>query len=588
MTSIANIVYQKTMSEGTGALTLSAVTGYRSFYAAFGTGGNDMFFYALRHLVLDEWEVGTGHLADAATLVRDTIIASSNGGAAVHFSAGDKDVVNDIPAERQLPLPAAPQTGDLLRYDGSQWARLPRGSTGQMLKSHADNISWATPALADISGLQSALDTKSTAGHSHTSSDITDFAAQLATKANTSHAHAVSDVTGLDASLSGKADAAHGHAITDITDLSATLAGKANTTHSHIVGDVTGLQSALNSKADTSHTHTAAEITDLSTTLAAYTPMARQITTDTGSLSGGGDLSVDRSLQLTGDAATPGNNKYYGTNDSGDKGFHTLPAGAAAAEVTADTSAHRLITGSTVQEALTAADAALLCGGFSPTHLAAFHHLAGSLGGSIFAAVVSGSGANAATVDTDYIRNTDAMGVIRLSSGSPATGCALRGLGSTQLVVHEDGKTLQLVSRVQLDTLIATGSHEFFVWGGLTAGTAATTNPDTTVGVYWIYDKTSANWQLRRHLSSSTDTVDTGIPVAVDTWYDMALTVTGDSSQSSVDMTLSINGVAVATLDTLPAFVSYNAVAAAIQRKLGTGARYLYLDYEGLFIGRDT
>lgn len=587
MTSIANIVYQKTMSEGTGALTLSAVTGYRSFYAAFGTGGNDMFFYALRHLVLDEWEVGTGHLSDAATLVRDTIIASSNGGTAVNFSAGDKDVVNDIPAERQLPLPAAPQTGDLLRYDGSRWERLPRGVTGQILKSSVDNINWATPAIADISGLQSALDTKTAAGHSHASSDITDFAAQLATKANTSHDHAIGDVTGLGAALANKADTTHSHAISDITDLSTTLAAKASTAHSHIVGDVTGLQSALDGKADASHTHTAAAITDLSTTLAAYAPTARQIT-GTGSLSGGGDLSADRSLQLTGDAGAPGNNKYYGTNSSGDKGFHALPSGAAAADVTADTSAHRLVTGSTVQAALASADAAILRGGFLPAYLAAFHHLAGGAASSIFAPVTSGSGANAATVDTDYIRNTDAMGVIRLSSGTPAAGAALRGLGSTHLVVHEDGKTLQLVSRVQLDTLIATGSHEFFVWGGLTAGTAATTNPDTTVGVYWIYDKTSANWQLRRRLSSSTDTVDTGIPVAVDTWYDMALTVTGDSSQSSVDMALSINGAAVATLDTLPAFVSYNAVAAAIQRKLGTGARYLYLDYEGLFIGRDT
>lgn len=585
MTSIANIVYQKTASEGTGALSLSAVAGYRSFYAAFGTGGTDMFFYALRHGVLDEWEVGTGHLSDATTLVRDTVIASSSGGTFVSFSAGDKDVVNDIPAERQLPLPAAPQTGDLLRFDGNIWQRLPRGSDGQILQSTADSIDWSTPAVADVSGLQTALDAKSNTGHGHSSSEITDFTSQMAGKADTVHSHAVSDVTGLSTDLAGKADAVHSHGISDITDLAAALAGKAAATHSHVVSDVTGLQTALNGKADASHTHTAAAITDLAGTLAVYTPVTRQIAAS-GSLAGGGDLSADRSLQLAGDEEAPGNNKYYGTDGSGDKGFHPLPSGADAADVTADTSTHSLITGTTVQAALGAADAALLQGGFSPDHMAALHHMTGNLNASIFAPLVSGSAANAATVDTDYIRNTDAHGVIRLSSGSPATGCALRGLGSTQVVVHEDGKTVRLVSRVQLDTLIATGSQEYYVWGGLTTGTAATTNPDSTVGVYWIYDKTSTNWQLRRRLSSATDSVDTGIPVALDTWYDMALTIAGNSDQSEVDIALAINGTEVATIDTLPAYVAYNAVSAAIQRKLGTGARYLYLDYEGLFAGR--
>lgn len=585
MTSVANIVYQKTTSAGTGAIALSPVAGYRSFYAAFGAGGRDMFFYALRHHVLDEWEIGTGHLSDATTLVRDTVIASSNAGQIVDFSAGDKDVVNDIPAERQLPLPAAPQTGDLLRYDGSKWARLPRGTTGQMLQSTAETVEWTAPAIGDISGLQSALDAKSAVNHTHGSGDITDFAAQMATKADTAHSHATGDVTGLDAALAAKANAAHSHTITDVTDLAATLSGKAPASHSHAVSDVTGLQSALNGKADTSHTHTAADITDIGATLAAYTPAARQIS-GAGSLSGGGDLSADRSLQLMGDADTPGNNKYYGTDGSGDKGFHDLPTGAIAANITADTAALRLITGGNVQDALASADAALLQGGFSPRHLIAFHHLAGNLSGSIFTAAISGTGANGGAADTDYVRNADAHGALYMSCGTTATGSALRGLGNAPLVVHEDGKTIKIVSRVQIDTLIATGSQEFYVWGGLTAGTAATTNPDTTIGVYWIYDKTSANWQLRRRLASVTDSVDTGVPVAVDTWYDMALTVSGDDDQNSVSMTLAINGADVATIGILPAFVSYNAVSAAIQKKLGSGARYLYLDYEGLFAGR--
>ena len=36
-------------------------------------------------------------------------------------------------------------------------------------------------------------------------------------------------------------------------------------------------------------------------------------------------------LQLSGDSATPGNSKYYGTNASGTKGFYDVPTGGGAA-----------------------------------------------------------------------------------------------------------------------------------------------------------------------------------------------------------------------------------------------------------------
>lgn len=54
-------------------------------------------------------------------------------------------------------------------------------------------------------------------------------------------------------------------------------------------------------------------------------PATRAIATQ-HSLTGGGDLSADRTLNLVGDVAIPGNSKYYGTNSSGTRGFHSLPA----------------------------------------------------------------------------------------------------------------------------------------------------------------------------------------------------------------------------------------------------------------------
>lgn len=67
----------------------------------------------------------------------------------------------------------------------------------------------------------------------------------LAGKANKSHTHAVADVTGLQTALDGKQ--VKGDYATS-KDLADGLAGKANTAHTHTVADVTGLQDALNGK----------------------------------------------------------------------------------------------------------------------------------------------------------------------------------------------------------------------------------------------------------------------------------------------------------------------------------------------------
>lgn len=67
----------------------------------------------------------------------------------------------------------------------------------------------------------------------------------LAGKANKTHTHAVADVTGLQTALDGKqpkGDYATSKALTE------GLAGKANTVHTHTIANVTGLQDALNGK----------------------------------------------------------------------------------------------------------------------------------------------------------------------------------------------------------------------------------------------------------------------------------------------------------------------------------------------------
>ncbi len=100
----SDLVHETSSSTGTGNLSTNGVNGKRSFNTAFGTGGTDLFDYFVMNRDAAEWERGTGHLSAATTLVRDTVIASSNANAAVNFSAGTKDITNDVPAGKQATL----------------------------------------------------------------------------------------------------------------------------------------------------------------------------------------------------------------------------------------------------------------------------------------------------------------------------------------------------------------------------------------------------------------------------------------------------------------------------------------------------
>ncbi|MBI1215672.1 MAG: hypothetical protein GC185_07630 [Alphaproteobacteria bacterium] len=81
---------------GTGALSLLPGSGGPGFYRLFGTGGDCMFLYAIHHPETGDFETGAGHLADAATLVRDCVIASSNAGRHVDFAGGVKIIRNRL------------------------------------------------------------------------------------------------------------------------------------------------------------------------------------------------------------------------------------------------------------------------------------------------------------------------------------------------------------------------------------------------------------------------------------------------------------------------------------------------------------
>lgn len=97
-------VKEVTPTIGTGTFTLGgSSTGFVSF-AVIGNG-NETYYTAVDSTT-GEWEVGIGTY-NTGTLSRDTVLASSNGGAKVFFQAGSKDVFVAYPAEKAVTLDTA-------------------------------------------------------------------------------------------------------------------------------------------------------------------------------------------------------------------------------------------------------------------------------------------------------------------------------------------------------------------------------------------------------------------------------------------------------------------------------------------------
>jgi hypothetical protein len=98
---LADRVKETTTTTGTGTVTLAgAATGYQSF-AAIGNGNST--YYTIAGQSGNEWEVGIGtYTSSGTTLSRTTVLASSNSGSLVSFSAGNKDVFVTYPAERSV------------------------------------------------------------------------------------------------------------------------------------------------------------------------------------------------------------------------------------------------------------------------------------------------------------------------------------------------------------------------------------------------------------------------------------------------------------------------------------------------------
>jgi hypothetical protein len=131
---LADRVKETTTTTGTGTVTLlGASTGYQSFAAV---GNANTTYYTIAGQTGSEWEVGIGtYTSSGTTLSRDTVLASSNSGSLVTFSAGTKDVFVTYPAGRSVYA-----NGTVLTATNSSILPATSGGTGLSAPGTAGNV----------------------------------------------------------------------------------------------------------------------------------------------------------------------------------------------------------------------------------------------------------------------------------------------------------------------------------------------------------------------------------------------------------------------------------------------------------------
>lgn len=149
---LADRVQDLTLTTGTGTVTLTGTptVGYQSFGAAIGNGNTT--YYTITGG--SQFEVGIGTYTAAGTsLSRDTVLSSSNGGALVNFSAGEKTVFVTYPAERSVNADAAGNVNISVTGNAATATRatnLASGAAGSVPYQTAANT---TAFLASASGV---------------------------------------------------------------------------------------------------------------------------------------------------------------------------------------------------------------------------------------------------------------------------------------------------------------------------------------------------------------------------------------------------------------------------------------------------
>ena len=141
---LADRVRETSATTGTGTFTLDgAVTGFQSFAAV---GNANTTYYTIAGPNNNEWEVGIGtYTASGTTLSRDTILDSSNGGSAVNFTAGEKQVFVVYPADKTVNADASDTVNiSTLAVTSGTISTAPTSGTDLVNKTYVDTVAAAS------------------------------------------------------------------------------------------------------------------------------------------------------------------------------------------------------------------------------------------------------------------------------------------------------------------------------------------------------------------------------------------------------------------------------------------------------------
>jgi hypothetical protein len=183
----------------------------------------------------------------ASARLSGTYAISISGNAATATSADQIDGVAFRNTGSNAGVNADTLDSNGITYYTSGVTNFSGNATDGALYSQAYSSAWQHQIAGDYRSGQIALRGKNNGTWQawRTVLDSTNFSTWAAAA---SHTHTIAQVTGLQTALDGKAASSHTHTIAQVTGLQTALDGKAASSHTHAIDEVTGLQAELDSK----------------------------------------------------------------------------------------------------------------------------------------------------------------------------------------------------------------------------------------------------------------------------------------------------------------------------------------------------
>lgn len=181
-----------------------------------------------------------------------------------------------------------------------------------------------------------------------------------------------------------------------------------------------------------------------------------------------------------------------------------------------------------------------------------------------------GTGASVAAVSASASLGANRIGLVSFSTGSTTTGRAGMSTSSVQLLSNG---TVRLACSFRVPTL-SDASNTFTIALQL-AESSTSPSANNRVGFRYSHGLNSGKWLAECDSAGSTSTLDSGVTVAVDTWYELELVVNGGGT--SVEFF--VNGSSVGTIATNIPTATALGILHGIFKSAGTTARLVYADW---------